>query len=442
MIGAYPLGIALLSASLIAVGAWLSPLLLLAGWLLVPALILAQRWPVMLCVLFVLFSAFRLHELNPALLGLRIPQMLALGSLAVLFWQVGVVRQTRIYLYPEGRVLLLLFALSTIGMVLATNRPLAAAYWSGNWVKVVLMCFTVSWLIQSRAQLRCVAWLIIVAGSVVAVCALYNSAHGLEVVEGTRVTIGRSWGSTLGDPNDLALVLLLPLSFAFSRALYGGKGALVAGGIMLVLVMAIIATQSRGGLLGICGVTGSLVLRRYRLPRWVWLLAPVLIMVLLMLAGIDQRQSGGAAESGIDESAMGRLYAWQAAASMAWTHPVFGVGLDNFLANYFFYSPHWDGKSHAVHSTWFQVLAEVGIVGLVLFVAFYVALLRRSRQLLQRVREHWEASCWALALYSGLVGFGISATFLTQAFTWPLYILAALLWASCRIESEPVRQIP
>ncbi|SDJ24636.1 O-antigen ligase [Ferrimonas sediminum] len=440
MTGSYPLGIALVSASLIAVGTWLSPLLLLAGWLLVPALILAQRWPVMLCVLFVLFSAFRLHELNPALLSLRIPQLLALGSLAVLFWQVGVVRETRIFLYPEGRILLLLFALSSIGVVLATNRPLALAYWSGNWIKVVLMCFTISWLIQSWTQLRWVAWLIILAGSVVASCALYNSAHGLEMVEGTRVTIGRSWGSTLGDPNDLALVLLLPLSFAFSRALYGGNGALVAGVIVLTLVMAIIATQSRGGLLGICGVAGSVMLWRYRLPRWVWLLAPVMILVLLMVAGIDQRQSGGAAESGIDESAMGRLYAWQAALSMAWSHPVLGVGLDNFFSNYFFHSPHWDGKSHAVHSSWFQVLAEMGIVGLMLFVAFYVALLRRSRKLLNRVSERWEARCWSLALYSGLVGFGISATFLTQAFTWPLYILAALLWASCRIESQPVRQ--
>lgn len=47
---------------------------------------------------------------------------------------------------------------------------------------------------------------------------------------------------------------------------------------------------------------------------------------------------------------MGRLYAWDAAFGMAIDNPMTGVGIDNFYSNYYYYSQHWDGLNHAVHS--------------------------------------------------------------------------------------------
>ncbi|MDA1378986.1 O-antigen ligase family protein [Plesiomonas shigelloides subsp. oncorhynchi] len=96
-------------------------------------------------------------------------------------------------------------------------------------------------------------------------------------------------------------------------------------------------------------------------------LAAMVLLVLFAVAGISDRSSGGAAEEGIDASAMGRLYAWEAAWGMALAHPFRGVGLNNFYYNYYFYSPHWDGLNHAVHSTWFNVLSETGFLGFAVF---------------------------------------------------------------------------
>ncbi|BDY04922.1 O-antigen ligase family protein [Ferrimonas sp. YFM] len=411
------------------------PLVLALGWAAAFGMLLMARLPIVLCLAFVLFSTFRLHELDPRLLSLRLPQLLAMASLAVLLWQLVVVKSARTTLYREGWLLLGLFGVTTVGMVLATNSGLAFGYWSGNWIKVVIMCLAISWLLKDRSQMALAGWLIILSGALVAAVALYNSANGLQVVEGTRVTIGRSWGSMLGDPNDLALVLLLPVSFALNRALTPLPGRAVAMVVLVALILALLATQSRGGLLGLCAISGCSVLLRYRLPKWVWLLAPVALLLLMSLAGINERQSGGAAESGIDESAMGRLYAWQAAISMGLSHPLFGVGLDNFYSNYFFHSPHWDGRNHAVHSSWFQVLAEAGVLGLLLFVGFVAGLIQRARRLRRLLAEGGDADAlsWASALYSGLIGFAVSATFLTQAFTWPLYVMASLVWAGWRI---------
>lgn len=125
---------------------------------------------------------------------------------------------------------------------------------------------------------------------------------------------------------------------------------------------------------------------------------------------------------------MGRLYAWEAAFKMALDNPLTGVGLDNFYYNYFFYSSHWDGMNHAVHSTWFGVLAETGFIGLIVFVTLIVSLIKTSLRSISLLRKHSDItlSVGANAVLSGLIGTIVSGTFLTQGFVWPIYILTAL----------------
>ncbi|MDA1378987.1 hypothetical protein PCI56_02885 [Plesiomonas shigelloides subsp. oncorhynchi] len=108
--------------------------------------------------------------------------------------------------------------------------------------------------------------------------ALYNKSAGIGLVEETRVTIGRELGSVLGDPNDLALVLLFPAGFSLASALESRAGKwdrLLGFAGFIVNLLAIVATQSRGGLLGICAVMGILLIGvsspkccSFPLPRW------------------------------------------------------------------------------------------------------------------------------------------------------------------------------
>ncbi len=268
-----------------------------------------------------------------------------------------------------------------IGSLLATNRSAAMGSLTGTYIKIAAMVFAISWLLRHSRQFFWLLLTMIVSGICVAIVALRNKHLGLELVEGTRVTIGRSIGSMLGDPNDLSLVLLFPASFALALLLTPGFGKLwKLLGLMcfLLVACAVIATQSRGGLLGICAVSGIYAWHRVQNKALLIAMGGAALMVLFVLAGITDRASGGAHEEGIDESAMGRIYAWQAAIGMAIHHPLTGVGLNNFISNYFDYSPHWDGKNHAVHSTWFGVLAETGLLGFAVFIAIIIAVARIS----------------------------------------------------------------
>lgn len=418
------------------------PLAMLAAGMVPLAMIIALRMPFLLCLMFVLLTFFRLHEAFPVLNPLRLPQLVALGTLAVLAAHL-VAKRVVIAWNKSLRLFAIFFALITVGALAATGRDIAIAYWTDTFVKIGIMTFAIASLARAPADFALATRSFVLAGILVSYVALYNSANGIGLVEGTRVTIGRDTGSVLGDPNDLSLVLLFPMSFAAALLLTPRMGILsrlygLAG--FATMTVAVLATQSRGGLLGIVAVCATFAARKIR-SRAVLIAGGILgLLALSVVAGISGRSSGGAAEGGaIDESAEGRLYAWQAAIRMAFARPLTGVGLNNYVANYYYYSDWWEGFAKAVHSTWFSVMAEGGLLAFGVFMAMIVVIVRSS---LASVRQSSlqvlgrgfdpEVHGMAQAVLAGIAGFIVSGTFLTQGFTWPVYILLALSVATER----------
>lgn len=425
-----------LAATLLVAGLWWRlphPLLLPVLGLAIPAIWFALRWPFLMVLGFVTFSFFRLHEVFPQLYPLKIPLLFSLAAIGALIWHTLLTGRITPYWSQPLSWLTAFFVMVSIGVLFASNRGEAIATWTGSYSKIYLMTLATAWLVRRPEDFALAVRVFVVAGCMVALVALYNKGSGIGLVEGTRVTIGRELGSVLGDPNDLALVLLFPAGFSLSLLLnQNGLAGRILGGVGFVLVgAAIIATQSRGGLLGICAVSGLFAWQRVQSKTLLILCGTLALLVLFAAAGISDRASGGAAESGVDASAMGRLYAWQAAWGMALAHPLIGVGLSNFYYNYFFYSPHWDGLNHAVHSTWFGVLAETGFVGLTLFVGMVAVTLYRAWHC--RLDGMPPAVVTAMqGVMASMVGFVISGSFLTQGFTWPIYLELSLAVAAIK----------
>ncbi|BEU03699.1 membrane protein [Agarivorans sp. OAG1] len=444
-----PLAWSLLVVALVAL-IWLklsNPLIPLALGVLPLLVVMVMKQPFWVVLGFVCFSFFRLHEAFPALYVLRIPQLLALASLACLAWHLFISRKMQIYWSKELSCLMLFVALCAVGVIFASSRPTAMAYFNGVFSKIALMTVAIAWLMRRPEDFERAAVAFFVCGLMIATVALQNAAAGIEMVEGTRVTIGRSMGSVLGDPNDLALTLQFPLGFALAFSLKRGFSftrllAIVCAG---AIILAILATQSRGGLLGIATICAVLAWRRVENKALLISAGALALPILFILAGVSERSSGGAAESGIDESSMGRIYAWQAAFKMALYNPITGVGIDNFYANYYFFSSHWDGKNHAVHSTWFGVLAETGFVGFIVFCVLLFKVCRLAHQNLQTLAQHATSkhaglfSC-AEGVFAGMLGTIVSGTFLTQGFTWPIYIFTALVVAIAQLLRQPIAE--
>lgn len=438
------------------------PVIVVAAGILPIIVTQVIKYPYVLCLGFIVFSFFRIHEVYPVLNPLKIPSLLALGSLSVLAWHLFITQEIQVYWSRQLGWFAIFFTLVVFGVPFATHRPFAIAYFTGVFVKIGIMALAIAWLSRQPKDFLLASRLFTFSGVLVAITAITNKMNGIGLVEGTRVTIGRSAGSVLGDPNDLSLVLLFPTSFAVGLIFASGLSKferLLAGVGFFIIVWGIIETQSRGGLLGIMTISGFFAWQKVRSKALLIGGAAVLAPILLVVAGISGRSSGGASEDGIDESAMGRIYAWEAAFKMAVDNPLTGVGLDNFLENYFEYSPHWDGLNHAVHSTWFGILGESGFLGLTVFlclltsllVSLKKALLRVNEILLMEKREGYSAPLldpviqpYLYGIIAGFASFCVSGTFLTQGFTWPFYILMALSVSMIKYVDEQceLRKIP
>lgn len=413
------------------------PVVVIALSILPIAILITLKQPFLMVLLFVIFSFFRIHEVFPQIYNFKIPLLLSLASLTALFWHVAISQKITPYWSPELTAISIFFILVIIGVIIASNRPIAITYFKGIYWKIIIMTYAISWLSRQARDFSIASTLITFFGLLVGLVALSNKINGIGLVEGTRVTIGRAIGSVLGDPNDLALVLMFPVAFAVSLMMTPGMRRslkIMAAVSLVTLISAIIATQSRGGLLGILSILGVVGYRHIKNKTLFFTLGIIFSLIMYYAAGVSDRASGGATEEGIDASAMGRLYAWGAAFGMALHNPLTGVGINNFYSNYFFYSSHWDGINHAVHSTWFGVLAETGFLGLIVFITVIIMLIRTSLVSLNKItcnidRVHPAIHATALAVFSGLIGTIVSGTFLTQGFTWPIYILAALIIA-------------
>lgn len=392
---------------------------------------LAVKISTVFIIFFILFSYFRLHEAFVFLMPLKIPKMLALASLLGITWHLFISKTLKPHWSSTHLIFVIWFAWLTVCVFSATNKGLAIEYWIGVLVKVFIMVFAISWWLTRFSHFSFVRMGIMISGVAVALVALNNKINGIGLIEGTRVTISREYRSQLGDPNDLSLVLMFPVSFLAAELFNSqvNKYRRIFAGIGLIFTISgVIATQSRGGVLGIAAILSFFLYQKVKNPVVVAMCAGVAMLAMMVFAGISDRQSGGAAEDGVDESAMGRIYAWQAAINMALSNPLTGVSVDNFFVNYYFYSPHWDGKNHAVHSTWFQVLGETGFVGICIFLVLIASIYRSLSRVycINKLNYNHQVVVNANALKAGIIGFMVAGTFLTQAFTWPLYIILAL----------------
>lgn len=408
-------------------------------------LLLCLRFPFPITALFVVFSFYRVHDAFQFLQPLKIP--LALGALMVtsLVLHVFVLRSTRPFLSVELSRLLVLFVLVLIGALFAQDRGIAWDFITSTYAKTLVMTFALAWLIGREADFKFVVRALVVGGLLIAGVAIHNKLNGIGLVEGTRVTIGLIptipgredavvQTSSLADPNDLALVLLFPLAVALSLVVQraGRLDALLGALTTVATLLAIVFTQSRGGLFGVLAVFGVIGIRYIKSRAALVALALAAAIGLAAAMGLGQRVSGGAAEiekSGVDESAMGRIYAWQTAINMAVRRPLTGVGIDNFSSSYFIFTDHWRKENKAVHSTWFEVLGEMGFPGFFVFLMLVAATFRTAQQALRRLTRV-EASpllqAVALSLVAGMAGFCAAGTFLTQAFTLQLYVMIGL----------------
>ncbi|MCE9576187.1 MAG: O-antigen ligase family protein [Deltaproteobacteria bacterium] len=222
----------------------------------------------------------------------------------------------------------------------------------------------------------------------------------------------------LQDPNEVALVVTaggatLLIAFALRRRNAPWTiGAMI--GVPLV-VWCVLASQSRGGIVAMALVGGAYFVKKIG-PAGIGIGAG-LAVPMMALAG----RSGEDA----DMSTQLRYEAWDAGLDMFKHSPIFGVGTRQY-GDYFFLT---------AHNSYVLTLAEMGMIGMVLFVSVLVLnvkMLYVGVRTLNDVPGAAAARTWGLALLAGFGGilFQIfTLSFAYHAMLW-IYFGLAGAWAS------------
>jgi O-antigen ligase len=297
----------------------------------------------------------------------------------------------------------------------------------------VVVALAITWFLDNRRDFTFAIWFWV---AIMAFQATWGVMHK-----------GQGYGSTFGDENDLALGLNTAVPFALIgiQSFRESGKRWICVGLLILLISAIVASLSRGGFLGlIAGVAYWMYSSRNRLRNFSLAAVGGLLFYLLIpaeykgeVASIQETDSGTADQ---------RLFYWTAATSMWVANPVLGVGAGNSPWNMGTYQPRRnsgrfsepvyqerDYTMTAVHSAFFQILAETGTVGSVLFVMMIVGHFKTLRQTRRRVQRDPRASpalrreneLYTIALGAATVGFLTSGAFLSVAYyAYPWYFCA------------------
>lgn len=218
------------------------------------------------------------------------------------------------------------------------------------------------------------------------------------------------------------LVLVIPLAFVFAAQAPDSlrRTLWTLGG--LVLVLELFLTSSRGGFLGLLVASMVFVYRRRGLPGALSVVAVLLVGLIVVPTDLGSRLwtivGGGSAEVPVSVAASNRAHEalFWAALRMIGDNPIFGVGPLNFKSLSTLYTGLPQGN--IAHNSFLEIAAEFGLPVLAVFLLLIVATFRtlNAATRLAGTTEGWRIAGWAEGLRSGLLGFMVSAFFISAQY--------------------------
>jgi len=240
------------------------------------------------------------------------------------------------------------------------------------------------------------------------------------------------------DANDFATlaVVALPLAVYFMVRPRPLWRRLVSALALVFLVMAFVWAGSRGGFLALLAV-GAFLLLRYRAigVRWRVLTAALLSLVFAAAASDTYWEKMKTILQPKDDynitTEEGRIPVWKRGIGYMLENPILGVGAGNFPTAEGTISPRarvaytgrW--KWSVSHNSYIQVGAELGIPGLLLFLAMFWKAFASLRTV-ERGQPRSPPAQLAQTLAACLIGYIVGGFFLSLAYRDLLYVLIAL----------------
>ena len=371
-------------------------------------------------------------------LSLPIPVGAAAGLLIVIAW-LGTIRErqspARRFIEGHRRLMGLLGLLIVWMAVTGIWAPDLGLFGPSirQWCVVALLFLIVTTTIATTRDVR-----LLVAAYVVG--AVLSVAFGL-LHTGVADPTGRLSGGS-GDPNYSAAGFLTAIILAAGLLAGARRGELrvLLCVAMVILAGGLAATESRGAFVGAVAATlAALVLYRGARGRVLVLVGTVLSVAAILFS---VSPSGWQRVTQVQDDEP-RAELWLVAWRMSQDHPLTGVGLNNFTARasdyvrepgQLRYVDLIADRPHVVHNSALQVLADTGLIGLLLYATFALACLRSAlmaaRRFERRDRDGLASLARAVSIATiAMLAVSLFLSNVTDERTWILFALGPTLLA-------------
>lgn len=288
---------------------------------------------------------------------------------------------------PRQNLLMLLFlGVMIIDIPIAKNS--FAAVWTsyGMAVSILGLCLPLVQFINSIARFQ----------------VFMHSLMGIFVVIGAWASVHSGYGPAAADggqdENYVTACMAMGLPLLLYSSLSAGtklKKFLYLAPVPIFLLAVVVAENpSRGGFLGFIGAIGYMVY--YSKRRIAALISVgVLAAVVGLLAGVTYLQEMGTITDTETGTADHRKDLWRIATYMFMSYPLTGIGPNNYRWRIQEFETdeiiekygHSLGGTAFTHSLYFELLAELGSAGVILFTLIAVRNFRDLAEIKRRVRQ-------------------------------------------------------
>jgi len=300
-----------------------------------------------------------------------------------------------------------------------------------SYLSFLLLFFTTLVVVDSLSRLR---WVLLMAVGSVAFASLYvlrewQKYHNVFLL-----------GWVTGDVNyfTASALLCLPIAFFLIRKQQPQWERWFCLGCLVITLLAVTLAASRGGFFGLVAASLLAVWRLHHRVLSLILVGALLILLNLLLpvSPLERLLNPDHLDQG---SAEARKVLWKAGLRMAWENPLMGIGLGNFKPLLGFYSDQGERLQHIAHNSYIEFAAEMGLPGLLAFLAILFYSFRSLEQVRRQTLESGPPLLHQAAqgIQTGLVGYAVSIFFVSgqyQKLFWLMVFLSVCLHALVRTE--------
>lgn len=290
---------------------------------------------------------------------------------------------------PYDIPIVLLLIAGVLGIVAAPDHVKALGTYRAYFVEAVLVFYIAVDTLRSRADLRP---LLMVGAAGFSIFAVGQIVSFVYVAAHHQLQLGDAPAFLNMSPNADALFLETPLAFAAAFLVFPShpRERLVAGGVLALVLAAMILTLSRASYLAMAVLAAVLVLNAQSRRLRIWMVGALALVALLALEVpfISQRIGTLASSAALRTSIYGQ------ALRMLSERPIFGAGIDGFAIRVAPFRPGTQEIEIYPHDIWLTTWSEIGLLGLVALAIIAFGVLWRASRALPLATDSWRPILW------------------------------------------------